>query len=479
MDFEKIYNDNQFQSSVIPQGFALVFLGKDQNGNVVQKFKNSKGQFGVIAGSGVSQDTITGYVINNDDGTVYFQQVTNTENGVENIGEPKAIQSVFIPETGVDEPKYQAGSQTSCDYYKCAEVFGPKKVSCIVVSGAGSPDVNGRYFQSDIVMDGVDEIHKNENNDFYLYRQNSMWYIAYTMYANYAYYSTYSFDAWNTDYEGEEPPPTVVKEQVTVDADVPKTWDGYKAVLVDGVHTFESTVTTGLSYGTGFTPVIGTIYNSDATVIVSRLWSGAEADLIAYFPFSTDTTDTIASFTPKDTQGATIVDGWLNFQSGETNYLRFDPISGAELTEFTVALKVKVYEYKYNGAVVLLGTSLNESQTSFFSFPSETELRLAGQTTNGNRITLTQGTIPLNTETHIAITYNGGIYSIYINGVLSGNGSQPSWVWTRDLWLGGFYGYNTDHSFAGAMRDLRIYNRALSQEEIVAIADQFKGDNDA
>ena len=41
-------------------------------------------------------------------------------------------------------------------------------------------------------------------------------------------------------------------------------WSGNKAILTDGVYSFEENVTSGLTYGTGFTPVVGTVYDVEA-----------------------------------------------------------------------------------------------------------------------------------------------------------------------------------------------------------------------
>ena len=42
-----------------------------------------------------------------------------------------------------------------------------------------------------------------------------------------------------------------------------KTWTGYKALLTGGVYSFEGPVTTGLTYGTAYTPSVGKIYSTD------------------------------------------------------------------------------------------------------------------------------------------------------------------------------------------------------------------------
>ena len=43
-----------------------------------------------------------------------------------------------------------------------------------------------------------------------------------------------------------------------------KTWTGYKAVLTDGVYSFEETLTTGLSYFGGMEVKKGLVYSQDA-----------------------------------------------------------------------------------------------------------------------------------------------------------------------------------------------------------------------
>lgn len=48
-----------------------------------------------------------------------------------------------------------------------------------------------------------------------------------------------------------------------------QTWTGYRATFQNGTHVFSTTVTTGLSYGSGYQPVVGTAYNADCTVIVT------------------------------------------------------------------------------------------------------------------------------------------------------------------------------------------------------------------
>ena len=47
-----------------------------------------------------------------------------------------------------------------------------------------------------------------------------------------------------------------------------KTWTGYKASFSNGVYSFETTPATALTYGSGYTPVEGNIYNTGALICV-------------------------------------------------------------------------------------------------------------------------------------------------------------------------------------------------------------------
>jgi hypothetical protein len=77
-------------------------------------------------------------------------------------------------------------------------------------------------------------------------------------------------------------------------------------------------------------------------------------------------------------------------------------------------------------------------------------------------------TLPLNTWTHVAMTYNGATLRLYVNGQLVGSrattGSAP--VSASPLRIGGNAVWG--EWFSGSIDEVRIYNRALSQAEIQA-----------
>jgi N-acetylneuraminic acid mutarotase len=82
----------------------------------------------------------------------------------------------------------------------------------------------------------------------------------------------------------------------------------------------------------------------------------------------------------------------------------------------------------------------------------------------------TRGTtqLPLNTWTHLAVTYDGAVIRLYVNGALNSSlGASGSITTSGDpLRIGG----NTvwGEYFAGLIDEVRVYNRALSAAEITA-----------
>lgn len=166
------------------------------------------------------------------------------------------------------------------EFYKCATVYGPKTVSGFIVSGAGTVAVNGNYLPTDLKSpDGVSPVYKHETEEYYYYEAWGEIGICddYETLPSDGLY--YIFDSEWTVSGGVGPAPTVTAGNITLNSDVPKTWNGYKAVLVDGVYSFEDTLTEGMTYGDGYIPTVGKAYNSDAT-IMAKLFMQYPADAI-------------------------------------------------------------------------------------------------------------------------------------------------------------------------------------------------------
>ena len=54
MQITSLKTDADFLNAVVPEGYLLVFMSKDSDGNLVRRYKNSAGEFGSLGGSTVS-----------------------------------------------------------------------------------------------------------------------------------------------------------------------------------------------------------------------------------------------------------------------------------------------------------------------------------------------------------------------------------------------------------------------------------------
>jgi hypothetical protein len=78
------------------------------------------------------------------------------------------------------------------------------------------------------------------------------------------------------------------------------------------------------------------------------------------------------------------------------------------------------------------------------------------------------GDVPVDDWTHVTGTYNGTHRTIYVNGkrVATDRITNGTVDWGDGISLGGrYFGPNT-HAFHGAMDEVRIYDRALTPEEV-------------
>lgn len=91
--------------------------------------------------------------------------------------------------------------------------------------------------------------------------------------------------------------------------------------------------------------------------------------------------------------------------------------------------------------------------------------------------------LPLNVWTHIAMTYDGAYVRFYVNGELDSSYAQSGPIQTTSNWLAfgcmptaRYGGPGTWAFFNGMIDEVRIYNRALSQQEIQTDLNGYLGD---
>ena len=254
-----------------------------------------------------------------------------------------------------------------------------------------------------------------------------------------------------------------------------KTWTGYELVLQDGVYIVSDTLTEDLIY-TGFTPVVGTIYNEDTTLTIGTLFSKAETLEGCVFAANMQTTSatyngetvTLEGITLADAPGYTdgtkalansiefAIDGATDFANGDTSivfslYLasKADSVQGLQMYDSGGTDYIYVYQ-PYSAGSMLSKISWQIG----FNFNGSVEAVSFGWH-------------------HVVIQNSGNNYGkIYIDGVLavtdsSGVGydtiSQVKSITRVTTNLGRSY-----------MKDLQIYNRVLSEDEIATLYEKAK-----
>ncbi len=93
-------------------------------------------------------------------------------------------------------------------------------------------------------------------------------------------------------------------------------------------------------------------------------------------------------------------------------------------------------------------------------------------TIGGDREVNAPAALATNTWTHLAMTYDGAVMRLYVNGsqVATRNQTGSTVVSAGPLQIGGNTIWNSEW-FTGAIDDVRLYNRALTATEVVTVRD--------
>ena len=211
-------------------------------------------------------------------GRIRAEQVITIPAGSVSISEDNS--KVIVTEGYVQDEEIPLPGGAS--FYKCAAVHGPRKVSGFIVSGAGTAAVNGNYLQTDLTTEEGSIIYKHETAEYYYFE---MWgekgiCTSPTDYpGNGLYYNMYD-EGWYPGSSGAEPAPTVTAGNIIIDANVPKTWDGYKVQKnSSGAFSVSGTLTEGLVYSR-LTPAVGRVYSEDGLVKSSYFRQSRSGELL-------------------------------------------------------------------------------------------------------------------------------------------------------------------------------------------------------
>lgn len=202
-------------------------------------------------------------------------------------------------------------------------------------------------------------------------------------------------------------------------------------------------------------------------------------DTIAYYPFSGNPNDysgnerhgiaTNTSFVQDATKNSQVAtfnnQGFIDIQTGPSSSV------GMPLKDITIATWVKIDQTDEWGGFVGLFQDNGAEEFGWVLGTLDQKFSVA-MTTVGNPMTyLADDTdFELGTWYHVAATYDGNVLQLYVDGILvasstaqSGNISYPTNGW---LTLGRYKDDNEDDGHTGALDDVLILKRALTETEI-------------
>lgn len=147
--------------------------------------------------------------------------------------------------------------------------------------------------------------------------------------------------------------------------------------------------------------------------------------------------------------------GALSINHAVVSSLSFNGLT-ATPTAWTMDFRVKLGRFSGNAPLILIGTNLNETQTSIIRVDSS---YIDIQATYNQRVIYQTHSLQLDTWYHFALTYDGTTYKFYIDGKLFGSGeSENHFDFTRKLWFGSFYDYSTSYVSDCTIDEFRLSN---------------------
>ena len=197
--------------------------------------------------------------------------------------------------------------------------------------------------------------------------------------------------------------------------------------------------------------------------------------LISYWSFDGNATDSVGS-NNGTVNGATLtsgIKGLLNTAysfNGSSSYINMNNPIGCGNVDFSISLWANAFvlDSTYDGLI----TTQNGGDSAWYV------MRDAGHnyfTTGYNSNYLIYPSVSTNTWHNYLFTKKGNILSIYFDGVFY-NSTNAGYTCTGDsaqIWLG-TYRTSAQHFLNGSMDNVRIYNRALTADEVTTIYNSEK-----
>jgi len=218
-----------------------------------------------------------------------------------------------------------------------------------------------------------------------------------------------------------------------------------------------------------------------ALIMGSSWFQVALADLndglVAYYPFNDNANDASSNGNHGTVNGAVLTEDRFGnadsaYQLDGNDYIEVQDNSLLDLTvTFTISLWINQSQAQASGYRLVDKTTpgVNDGY-DFDTYDNSTgkRMRLTGGTKNVSANTV----YSLNEWHYLVVTFSNGTSTFYLDGIADGSGNHGSSIRTNDLPLriGTARYSDTDTlGFKGVMDDVRIYNRALPENEIQAL----------
>ncbi|MBE6376686.1 MAG: LamG domain-containing protein [Lentisphaerae bacterium] len=251
-----------------------------------------------------------------------------------------------------------------------------------------------------------------------------------------------------------------------------KTWAGYKAVLADGVYSFEETVTEGLSY-TIITPAVGNVYTADTLAEIKNLYDGSDPTMVFYAPFSEN------KATAETGQTLNVSGNPVYGEIGGIPCVTFDGSSGystpgIDVSQFVDGFTVSCFAQPADrGSHTIVFGRRNGTYSCQYAFKLGIQEITCWAANSDVTANVYKSDIPeINKMTHAAWRYKDGKFDLFIGGelVASGNGTIGSQDSGDTQIAATLY---SSENYVGSLAALRLYNRALTDDEIMKLAGEF------
>lgn len=214
---------------------------------------------------------------------------------------------------------------------------------------------------------------------------------------------------------------------------------------------------------------------SDSTGIVVQDTSNIATGVpVAYYPFDGDANDESGFDNHGTVYGASLVedrfgnDNSAYFFNGTSDHIRVPNVPHLNFEDaITVSFWMKIVEFFSHRETYPISHGNWENRWKISIIP-ERKVRWTVKTSRGIKDLDSQAKLVKDTYYNVTALYDGNNFDIYIDGVLDNHSTYSGSILTTsiDLTIGQVLPNNAEYNFKGVLDDIRIYNYAVSEEEI-------------